>query len=174
MPENTNSLHNNSAFTKTVKEALQTYESNPDTGLSSEEVAKRLDFYGPNVLKSVRKQKWYHILLRQFADVLIFILMAAALVSWFIGERSDTYVILAIVVLNGILGFIQESKAEKAIEALKKMVDPHCRVVRDGEEMTVSASEVVPGDILLLEMGDRVAADARLIESLNLKVDEST
>ncbi|RME93774.1 MAG: calcium-translocating P-type ATPase, SERCA-type [Candidatus Hydrogenedentota bacterium] len=161
-------------FTMSAKEILSLLKTNLDTGLPTEEANKRLEQFGHNTLKSIRKERWYHILLRQFVDVLIFILLAAAIVSWLIGEKSDTIVIVMIVLLNGVLGFIQEMKAEKSIEALRKMVNPHCVVIRDGEQITISAEDVVPGDILFLEMGDRVPADARIIESINLKVDEST
>ena len=158
---------------RSVGEIQRLLRSDPKRGLESEEAKKRLRLYGPNRIEAVRKERWYAILLRQFTDVLILILLVAAAISFAIGEIGDAVTILAIVVLNGILGFVQEYKAEKAIEALQKMLSPRCRAVRDGEEREIDASELVPGDIVLLEIGDRVPADLRLIEAVNLKVDES-
>ena len=159
--------------TKPVQAILELLRTDPKRGLTNDEAAKRLQLYGFNRIEAVRKEKWYWILLRQFTDVLIIILLIAAAISYAIGEVGDTVTILAIVVLNGILGFVQEYKAEKAIEALQKMLSPQCRVLRDGSEIEIDASLLVPGDIVLLEIGDRVPADLRLVEAVNLKVDES-
>ncbi len=158
---------------KPISAVLELLRTDPKGGLSSQEAKKRRKLYGPNRIEAEHKERWYRILLRQFTDVLILILLVAAAISFAIGETGDTLTILAIVVLNGILGFVQEFKAEKAIEALRKMLTPRCRVVRDGSETEIDAVELVPGDIVLLEIGDRVPADLRLMESVNLKVDES-
>lgn len=158
---------------KPVRAVIELLGTDPKTGLPGEEAAKRAVNYGPNRIEAVRRESWYGILLRQFTDILILILLIAAAVSFAIGEVGDAVTILAIVVLNGILGFVQEYKAEKAIEALQKMLSPRCRVVRDGEEREIDASMLVPGDIVLLEIGDRIPADLRLIEAVDLKVDES-
>ena len=158
---------------KTVDEVLRLLRTDLKKGLPSDEAAKRLAEYGPNRITAVRKEKWYKILFRQFTDILIIILLVAAAVSFAIGEIGDAVTIMAIVILNGILGFVQEFKAEKAIEALQKMLSPKCRVIRDGREVEIDAAELVPGDIVLLEIGDRVPGDLRLIEAVNLKVDES-
>ena len=156
-----------------AKSVLKILQSDAKTGLSEQEARKRLAKYGSNRIEAARKEHWYWIFLRQFADLLIWILMAAAAISFFIGEIGDAITILAIVILNGIMGFVQEYKAEKAIEALQKMLSPVCKVLRGGKELEIDASSLVPGDIVLLEIGDRVPADLRLIEAVNLKIDES-
>ncbi len=153
-----------------VVEGLKTDQAR---GLSSAEAERRLGEYGPNALAKIKKTPWYMVFLRQFTDVLIIILLVAAAISFVIGETADSVTILLIVVLNGILGFVQEWKAERAIEALEKMLSPRCRVVRDGREEEIDASLLVPGDIVVLEIGDNVPADIRLLEALNLKADES-
>ena len=142
-------------------------------GLSTQEAKSRIQEYGTNTLQSTHKIHWYTVLARQFIDVLILILLVAAAISLAIGALGDAITILAIVLLNGVLGFIQEWKAEKSIEALKQMLEPRCEAVRDGANQTIDAKDLVPGDLVLLNIGDRVPADLRLIESINLKVDES-
>ncbi|MDY6837729.1 MAG: HAD-IC family P-type ATPase [Thermodesulfobacteriota bacterium] len=143
-------------------------------GLSTDEAAHRLEQYGPNTLETRGKASWHAVLARQFWDVLIFILLAAALLSVAVGEMADAVTIMVIVLLNGVLGFVQEWKAERAIEALQRMLSPHCKVVRNGHEQTVDAKELVPGDIVVLEIGDRVPGDLRLVEALDLSLDESS
>ncbi|RLA01060.1 MAG: ATPase, partial [Gammaproteobacteria bacterium] len=152
---------------------IATLETDPARGLSVTEAERRLAEHGPNILLVTKREHWYHILARQFLDVLIAILMIAAVISLAIGEVGDAITIFAIIVLNGILGFVQEWKAEKALEALAQMLAPHCTVVRDGHEQKIAARTLVPGDVVLLEIGDRVPADLRLIEAVNLKADES-
>ena len=158
---------------KAIKEVLTFLRTDPKRGLTSQEAKKRLKIYGPNRLQATKKENWATILLRQFTDVLVIILLVAAAISFTIGERGDAYTILAIVILNAILGFVQEYKAEKALEALKKMLSPKCKVVRDGATIKIDSKNVVPGDIVVLDIGDRVPADMRIIEAINLKVDES-
>ncbi len=148
--------------------------TDPQNGLNSREAADRLGKYGTNTLENRRKVHCYMVLGRQFMDVLIFILLAAASISVVLGEMADAVTIMVIVILNGILGFIQEWKAEKAIEALQKMLAPHCRVVRDGREQKIDAKELVPGDIVVLETGDRTPGDLRLFEAWELRMDESS
>jgi len=156
-----------------LRRVLEQLRTDPKRGLTQKEASERLNRVGPNRIEAVHKQRWYRIFLRQFTDVLILILLVAAAVSFAIGETGDAVTILAIVVLNGILGFVQEFKAEKAIEALQKMLSPRCRVLREGREFVLDVTELVPGDIVLLEIGDRVPADLRLLEAVNLKIDES-
>ncbi|WP_457599225.1 HAD-IC family P-type ATPase [Hydrogenimonas sp.] len=158
---------------ETAEAVLAILRSDAEKGLTPQEARKRLAIHGPNRIEAVRKERWYRIFLRQFTDVLILILLVAAAISFAIGETGDAVTILAIVVLNGILGFVQEFKAERAIEALQRMLSPRCRAIRGGEETRIDASQLVPGDIVLLEIGDRVPADLRLLEAVNLKVDES-
>jgi len=160
--------------TKEPKEVIKTFESDESTGLSEEEAKNRSEIYGQNELVRITKTPWYMVFIRQFTDVLILILFVAAAISLAIGEMGDAITILIIIVLNGILGFVQEFKAENAIEALKKMLHPTCKVLRDSKEQIIDAKLLVPGDIILLEIGDKVPADLRLIQSFNLKVDESS
>ncbi len=153
---------------------LDLLKTDPAKGLDGAEASKRRERYGPNALESGKRPAWYALFARQFTDALVIILMVAAAAALALGETADAVTILAIVVLNGVLGFAQEWKAENAIEALKRMLSPRCRVVRDGVEKEIDSSEVVPGDMVVLETGARVPADIRLIETVNLKADESS
>ncbi|UFS62843.1 HAD-IC family P-type ATPase [Sulfurimonas sp. HSL-3221] len=158
---------------KAIAEVTALLGTDVGTGLDDARAKSRLAEAGPNRIEAVRKEGWGSILLRQFTDVLILILAAAAVVSFAVGEIGDTITILAIILLNGLLGFVQEFKAEKAIEALQKMLSPRCKVLRDGSRSEIDAEALVPGDVVLLEIGDRVPADLRLLEAVNLKADES-
>ncbi|MEW6675261.1 MAG: cation-translocating P-type ATPase [Nitrospirota bacterium] len=142
-------------------------------GLSSGEAQKRLKEYGLNELKEKKKKTPFMMFLDQFRDFMILVLIAAAIISGIIGEPSDTIAIIVIVVLNAIIGFVQEYRAEKAMEALKVMAAPFATVKRDGRIETISASQIVPGDIVLLEAGKIVPADMRLIEVAQLKIEEA-
>ncbi|HAA85553.1 MAG TPA: ATPase [Kosmotogaceae bacterium] len=142
-------------------------------GLSSGEVDKRLQEFGPNSLEAGKGISPLSILLHQVNNPLIYLLIGAALLSLFLGHSVDAIVIAGVIILNTLLGFSQEWKAEGALAALKKMASPHAMVLRDGEPREVEVENIVPGDILLLETGDRVAADARIIESEDLQIDES-
>ncbi|MBM4141351.1 MAG: calcium-translocating P-type ATPase, PMCA-type [Nitrospira sp.] len=142
-------------------------------GLSSEEAEKRLEEYGPNELKERKKKSPFMMFLDQFRDFMILVLIAAAIISGIIGELSDTIAIIVIVVLNAVIGFVQEYRAEKAMAALKKMAAPTATVIREGKPADISASELVPGDIATLEAGKIVPADMRLIEVAQLKVEEA-
>ena len=142
-------------------------------GLSHDEAASRLEEYGPNELREKKKRTPLMMLLDQFKDFMIIVLIAAAVISGVIGERSDTIAIVVIIVLNAVIGFVQEYRAEKAIAALKKMASPSAVVVRGGVPSTVQAFELVPGDIVRIEAGRVVPADIRLLEAARLKVDEA-
>jgi Ca2+-transporting ATPase len=142
-------------------------------GLSSEEAEKRLQEYGPNELKEKKKKTFFMMFLDQFKDFMIIVLMAAAVISGIIGEPSDTIAIVVIVVLNAIIGFVQEYRAEKAMAALKKMAAPTATVIRNGTPENIPASQLVPGDVVLLEAGKVVPADLRLTEAAQLKVEEA-
>jgi len=156
------------------KEAVFNELNTDVNGLTEGEAANRLEEYGLNELKEEEKTTALEIFLNQFKSVLILILILAAAVSGLVlKEYTDMAVILVILVLNSVIGFVQEYRAEQAVEALKRMVSPTCTVVRDGVEEEIEATKVVPGDIVLLSDGDRVPADGRLIEAANLKVDES-
>ncbi len=142
-------------------------------GLSIEEARERLAEFGPNELVAAREIHPLVILLRQFFNLLMVILIVAAGISALLGEHLDAAVILAIIFACVILGFLQEYRAEKAAAALEHLAAPHATVLRDDEELVIPASEVVPGDILLIHTGDRIAADARLLQAVNLMVDEA-
>ncbi len=144
-----------------------------EKGLSKEEAVNRLKIYGPNQIREEAHSHPFWIFVSQFKSPIIWILLGAMLISLFVKEYVDFYVIGAIVVLNAVLGFVQEYRAERAIEALKKMISLKATVLRDGQECDIDASEVVPGDILLLDTGDKVPADARLLESINLQTQEA-
>ncbi|MCP4171488.1 MAG: HAD-IC family P-type ATPase [Fuerstiella sp.] len=153
-----------------VEERLQTSTL---AGLSDHQIEERQRTCGKNTIAQTGRTTWAGVLGRQFVDALIWILIAAAALSAAIGEITDAVTILAIVALNGILGFIQEWKAERAVEALRQMLSPQCRVRRNRAVVTINAEQLVPGDIVLLETGDRLPADVRLLEATNLRVDES-
>ncbi len=143
-------------------------------GLSSTEAKNRLSAYGLNELPEKKKISPIGILLSQFKNYLVLILIGAAVISSFTGETTNAYVILGIILFISVLGFVQEYKAERAMEALKKMVSPESRVVRDGTIRKIPVRELVPGDIILIEAGDRIPADARLVEAINLETVESS
>ncbi|MEW8959518.1 MAG: calcium-translocating P-type ATPase, SERCA-type [Moorella sp. (in: firmicutes)] len=154
-------------------EALMVLKSDARRGLTEGEARRRLESVGANNLKAKPKAPPYVIFLNQFRDFMVLVLLAATAVSAFLGEIADAVTIVAIVVINAFLGFIQEYRAERSLEALKEMAAPEARVRRDNEVRRIPAREVVPGDILLLESGDRVAADALLLKAANLQADEA-
>lgn len=143
-------------------------------GLTSAEAARRLRRHGPNSLSTEHAVKWHQVLLRQFASILILILAVAAVLSAYLGDTFDAVAIVAIIILNGALGFAQEWKAENALRALKKILSLRCRVTRAGHEMDIPADDLVPGDIVHLTTGNAVPADIRLIRAINVRADEST
>ncbi|MCS5490075.1 cation-translocating P-type ATPase [Algoriphagus limi] len=144
------------------------------TGLTEAEAKRRLEEVGPNSLKEKKKKAPFQLFLDQFKDFMIAILISASLIAGVIGEWSDTIIILVIVILNAIMGFIQEYRAEKALEALKKMSETHTRVIRSGKTQTIHSSELVPGDILICEAGNMIPADIQLLEGNAVKMDESS
>jgi len=142
-------------------------------GLSSEEAKKRLVTFGYNKLEEAKKLSPLEIFVNQFKNVLMMILIAAVVISAFIGELLDSVVILVILFFAAVLGFVQEYKAEKTIETLRKLTTPTVSVLRDGSEQEIPIEEVVPGDMLIIKTGDKIPADCRIVESINLKTDES-
>lgn len=162
------------------EEVLKKLDTQSKKGLCQEEVEKRQKQYGKNKLNDKPKEKLIIKLLKQFNDFMILILIIASIVSAGIskmqGENDyvDSIIIIAIVVLNAIMGVIQEAKAEKSIEALQQMTPPKAKVIRDGENKEIHAEELVPGDIIILEAGNYVPADSRIVESFNLKIEESS
>ena len=159
-------------YSLSPEEVLRLLGTSPQ-GLSGEEAAVRLEKYGPNQLAEAKKISPVVIFLRQFASLLMLILLVATVVSYISGETLDAVVILVILLACGVLGFIQEYRAEKAAAALAKLAAPTATVIRSGHETAVPSREVVPGDILVLHTGDRVAADGRLMETVNFMADEA-
>lgn len=167
-------------YTKSKETVIKELSSDMQNGLSSRQVLELYDRHGPNKLKEKKKKTNFQRFFDQFKDVMILILLVAAAISFAIAciekdpmEFFEPLLILLIVVLNAVMGMLQESKAEKALDALKNMSAPHARVLRDGEEKIIEASELVPGDIIRLEAGDFIPADARLLHSVSLKSEES-
>jgi len=142
-------------------------------GLGAGEAAQRLASWGPNRLPRARHRSTLVRLALQFHNLLIYVLLAAGLLAAGIGHVTDALVIFAVVVANAVIGFVQEGRAEEALEAIRGLIDPHASVIRDGHRQTIPADDVVPGDIVLLEAGDRVPADLRLVKARNLRVDEA-
>ncbi len=156
-----------------VPDVLRELGTDPERGLTAPEARARLEKFGPNELKLEKAVSPWSVFLGQFKNVLIIILLIATALSALIGELFDAALILAIVIFCALLGFFQEYRAERALEALKEMLSPMITVLRDGKEEELPSKELVPGDILLLEAGDKVPADARLVEAVSLKCDEA-
>ena len=157
---------------RTSKEVLDRLDTKAE-GLSASEARRRLKDSGPNRIERNGRRPWYRILLHQLADPIVYVLLAAGVLAILIGKVTDSFVVLAVVVLNTIIGFVQEMRATKAIEALSRMVPQNATVLRNGDAKSVPAHTVVPGDVLLLQAGDQVAADVRLLEVNGLQVDEA-
>ena len=156
-----------------VDTVVRELAADPTHGLSPEEAARRLATYGPNELTREEKASPWLLFFGQFKNVLIIILIVATILSAFVGEYVDAIIILVIVVFCAVLGFVQEYRAERALDALKDMLAPMITVLRGGEEREIASKELVPGDVLVLEAGDRIPADARLVENHSLQCDEA-
>ncbi|MBX7432159.1 cation-transporting P-type ATPase [Mycobacterium sp. Y57] len=155
-------------------EVVLLLQTDPHLGLSGEVAAQRLEQFGPNTLPAPRGSGLLIRILRQFHHPLIYVLLVAGAVTAALGEYVDSTVIFAVVVVNAIIGFVQETKAETALQSLRAMVSTQARVVRDGRERTVASDQLVPGDLVLVDAGDKVPADIRLLRESELRVDEST
>lgn len=165
---------------KTREDLLKELGTNPNIGLNTKTAQELLKNTGENKLNESKKKTWFHKFIEQFRDVMILILLVAAFISFVIALKEkdligffEPFLILFIVVLNAVMGVLQESKAEKSLEALKSLSAPHARVVRDGKDSIIDAVQLVPGDIIRLEAGDFIPADARLLFSASLKSEES-
>ena len=154
-------------------EVIKQLESSTERGLTTLEAGTRLEKYGPNQLKEQKKKGIFMLFMEQMNDPLIYILMAAIAISLFLKEVGDAAIIAAVIILNSVVGVIQEDKARKAIDALKQLASPKALVKRDGKEFEIPSSQLVPGDIVFLEAGRQVPADLRLISAVNLKIEES-
>ncbi|MBP8717497.1 MAG: calcium-transporting P-type ATPase, PMR1-type [Candidatus Atribacteria bacterium] len=160
-------------YQKDIKEIELELNTSFQRGLSNAEAKERLEKFGPNQLKEGKKRTVWHMLLDQFKDILIIILIISAAISLFLGEVTDAIVIGIIVILNAILSVFQEYRAEQSLEALKKMTVPETLVIRDGKQRKIKSTQLVPGDLVLLESGDRIPADLRLVETTELRIQES-
>ena len=154
-------------------EVLQRLATFSDKGLSSEEAARRLKEFGPNTLTEAPPPTFWQMLLEQFNNFVVIMLIVAALISGFLGEFIDAAAIMAIVVLNAALGVIQERNAERALAALRKLAAPEAHVIRDGSRQMIPSPQLVPGDLVLLEAGNYIPADVRLLDAVNLRVEEA-
>jgi len=160
-------------FTKSKKQLFDEFET-VSTGLTNEEVEKRRKKYGENKFIEKEKDGLIKIFFNQFKDSLVIILLVAAIISFFSGNRESSFVIVLVLILNSILGAYQTIKAQKSLDSLKKMSSPKCKVIRDYEQLEVDSSELVPGDIVVIEAGDIVPADGRIIENFSLLVNENS
>ncbi len=160
-------------YNKELEEVFQEFKSSPD-GLSPDEAQKRLLETGPNILDAEARINPIRVILHQFADPLIYILLVAAAFTAIIRHFIDMWVILAVVAINAVIGFTQEWRAEQAIRSLQALVSPQSQVLRGGERKEIESINLVPGDIVFLESGTRVPADLRLFETKKLDIDEST
>ncbi|MDD3789087.1 MAG: cation-transporting P-type ATPase, partial [Petrimonas sp.] len=168
----------NPYFNQQVEETLKQFNVSPDKGLSSAEAKKKLEEFGPNQLESKKQKTLAAMFFEQFKSSMVIVLLIAAGVSAFIGIRegeglTESIIILAILVVNAVIGTWQEKKAQSSLEALNKMSAPHSKVLRDGAVTEITSTEIVPGDIVVLDTGDIIPADMRLVEAVNLKVQES-
>ena len=160
-------------YSKDTNEIINELSSNLINGLSTLEAKSRLDENGPNKIEGKKKKSIFNLFLSQINDIMIYILLIAAIISFVVGEVSDSIIILIVISINAIIGVIQESKAEKALEALKNLSAPKAIVKRDGNIIEIPSEEVVIGDIIIIDAGRYIPADLRIIESANLKIEES-
>lgn len=156
-----------------ASDVLSELNVDPAHGLSSDEVFRRLNEYGPNTLPEAERRPLWHVVVRQFASPLIYILLVAAVIAFAMGHRGDAVVVLVVVLLNAAIGALQEGRAEKSMESLRRLAALQVRVVRGGQEESLAAEALVPGDIVLLSAGDAVSADARLVDSAALESAEA-
>ncbi len=143
------------------------------SGLNSEAATRRLEEYGPNRLPETKQRSALMRLLAQFHNVLIYVLLAAALVTFILQHWVDTAVIVGVVVVNALIGFVQEGKAEDALAAIRQMLSPKTMVIREGRRITIDAGDIVPGDIMPLQAGDKIAADLRILQAKGLRIEEA-
>lgn len=159
---------------KIPKDAVLAELDTTATGLSGSEASARLEKYGPNALAEGKKKSVLQVFLGQFADLMVIILIAAALISAFTGDAESTIVIIAMLIINAILGTVQHEKAQKSLESLKSLSSPMAKVMRDNQKIEAASKYIVPGDVIILEAGDLIPADARILENYSLQVNESS
>ncbi len=163
----------NKFFDKSAEETLKALNTDKQSALTQVEAEKRLKEYGENRLEGKKEKTIFQMFLEQFKDFLVIILIVAAVISILLNEVLDGSIIIAIVIINAVLGVTQENKANNALKALKEMSSPQSKIIRDGQIVKINSDQIVPGDIVVLEAGDYVPADVRLVESMNLKIDEA-
>src|SRR5271156_5305441 len=156
-----------------ANEVIDRLKTDPVTGLDASEASQRLSQYGPNRLPEGKKRGPLMRFFAQLNNVLVYVLLAAGFVKLMVGLWLDAGVILGVVIINALLGFIQEGKAEKALDSIRNMLSAEARTVRGGETRLIPAEELVPGDVVLLESGDKIPADLRLVDAKNLRTDEA-
>ncbi len=166
-------MESKSYFQKNIEELQKEFDVDIHAGLSVEEAEKRKNIYGENALKQTEKKSFLQMFFSQLKDFMIIILIIASFISLIVGEVADTVIILLVVILNAVLGVIQENKAEKSLEALKNLSSPAAKVVRGGRKMEVKSKDIVPGDIVIIEAGDIAPADGVLFQSANLMMEEA-
>ncbi len=160
-------------YKQNVSNIADKFNVDPENGLNKDEVEKRLKKYGKNKLKEKKGVSAWEVLIDQFKDIIVILLLVAAIIAFLIGDFVEGFAVLGVIVLNAAFGFVTEYKAEKSLEALKEMVSPSAKVIREGKVREIKAENLVPGDIMILEEGDRVGADGRLIEEDKLQINES-
>lgn len=153
---------------KTTQQVEDELDVDPSAGLSRQQVAARLEKYGKNKIEGTKKKSLVVMFFAQMQDALIYVLLAATVITFMIGEYTDSIIILSVVLINAIIGVVQEYKAEQAIEALQKMSNPKTMVRREGASQEIDSEDLVPGDVVLINAGRFIPADLRLIESSNL------
>ena len=167
-------MERNQWYQMSAEDALREHRVQAGQGLSWEEARERQRLFGPNELAERAHNSPLTLFLNQFKDFMVLVLMAATLISGLLGEYLDAITIVAIIVLNGVLGFIQEFRAERSLSALKELSAPMAKVIREGAMVHIQAKELVPGDIVVLESGDRIPADIRFLETNRLFAEESS
>jgi len=166
-------MNNRPWHSREKDEILQELQVKENMGLTRQEAQRRLELVGYNQLQERQAISPLTMFINQFKDFMVIVLLVATFISGFLGEYADAITIMAIVIINALLGFVQEYRAEKSMEALKKLIAPEALVIREGKEIKVPARELVPGDIVLLDTGDIIPADLRLLETNQLEVEES-
>jgi Ca2+-transporting ATPase len=161
-------------YSRTIEAVARALETQLDHGLSADEAQARLQKFGHNELRERPPVPFWKKVLDQLKSFVVILLIVASVISALLGESVEAVAIMAIVVLNAVLGVVQESRAERALAALKKMAAPDATVIRDGHRERIPARDLAPGDVVLLEAGNFVPADLRLVESINLKIEEAS
>ncbi|MBM7623354.1 calcium-transporting P-type ATPase, PMR1-type [Sporohalobacter salinus] len=165
---------NYQAYQLSISDVITELKTDLETGLLSSQIPRRQKRYGPNQLPDQNSPSIFGMMLEQFNDFMVWVLIGAVLISGFLGQMDDAIAIIAIVILNAIMGFVQEYRAEKSLQALKKLAAPEATVLRDNKKQKISTDELVPGDILYLKQGDKIPADGRVIESNSLETNEAS